>query len=138
MERQKVLHEVEKRQLTSVMNKTKWEGLRRAVDNTFLSDAPCQIKYVLEDTPSPEFLSKTAYQSSDWEDGFPYPSSSIEWMRILPIVFEARGYIIEPEVHDVTEEFHHILRRLKIPFVMEDEIICIYGYVKDTGIFDKA
>jgi len=136
MDRQKRLHEIEKRQLTSVMNKTKWEELRRAVANTLLFNVPYQIKYVLENTPSPKFLSKTAYQSSDWEDGFPYPTASIEWMRILPIVKEARGYIIEPEIHDVTDEFHHILRQLKIPFVMEGEIICIFGYVRDTGIFE--
>lgn len=132
-----MLRVIEERQLTSVMNKTKWEELRRAVAPTCLSEAPYQIKNVLEDTPDSEYLSKTADLSSDWDDGFPYPTASIEWMRILPIVKEVRGYIIEPEIHDLTDEFHHILRRLKIPFVMEGEIICIFGYLRDTGIFDR-
>ncbi|TCI22300.1 DUF6678 family protein [Exiguobacterium sp. SL-9] len=138
MDRQKVLRVIEERQLTSVMNKTKWEELRRAVAPECLSEAPYQIKYVLEDTPDSEYLSKTADLSSDWDDGFPDPTASIEWMRILPIVKEARGSIMEPEIHDVTDEFHHILRRLKIPFVMEGEIICIFGYVRDTGIFERG
>lgn len=133
-----MLRIIEERQLTSVMNKTKWEELRRAVAPACLSKAPYQIKDVLEDTPDPKYLSKTADLSSDWDDGFPYPTSSIEWIRILPIVKEARGSIMEPEIHDLTDEFHHILRRLKIPFVMEGEIICIFGYVRDTGIFERG
>lgn len=137
MNRQKELQKIEERQLTSVMNDTKWEELRRAVATTFPFKPPYQTKSILEDTSDAECLSVKANQSGDWDDGFPYPTASIEWMRILPIVKEARGYIIEPEIHDLTDEFHHILGRLNIPFVMEGEIICIFGYVRDTGIFDR-
>ncbi|TCI39384.1 hypothetical protein EVJ29_01740 [Exiguobacterium sp. SH4S7] len=136
MDRQKELQEIEERQLTSVMNKTKWGELRRAVANTFLFEPPYQIKYVLEDTPDPEFLSKTAYESGDWDDGFPYPTSSIEWIRLRPKVLVYKGAIVEPDVCDMTDELISILTKERIPFIQDNEMIQIFGYVRDTGIFE--
>ncbi|MCT4776645.1 MULTISPECIES: DUF6678 family protein [Exiguobacterium] len=133
MDRRKELHEIERRQLTSVMNNTKWEELRRAVATTFPFELPYQIKYVLEDTPNPEFL---ADQSGDWEDGFPYPTSSIEWIRLRPKVLVYKGTLVEPDVYDLTDELISILTRERIPFVQDNATLQIFGYVRDTGIFE--
>lgn len=124
-EKQKVVTVVNKKQLASVMNNTKWEQLQKCVIDTLPFTPPYQVKYVLED----------AWYWGDWEQGL-RPFYSIEWLRIRPRYVKSRGRLIEPERFDITDEFIELLQKLNIPFVKEDSIICIYGYVKSTETFN--
>ncbi|MEM5594032.1 DUF6678 family protein [Niallia circulans] len=61
-EKQKVVTVVNKKQLASVMNNTKWEQLQKCVIDTLPFTPPYQVKYVLEDAPYPETLIEDVYK----------------------------------------------------------------------------
>jgi hypothetical protein len=134
-EKQKVVAVLNKKQLASVMNNTKWEQLQKFVIDTLPFTPPYQVKYVLEDAPYPETFIEDVWYWGDWEQGL-RPFYSIEWLRIRPRYVKSRGRLIEPERFDITDEFIELLQKLNIPFVKEDSIICIYGYVKSTETFN--
>lgn len=134
--RRKVQTVVNEKQLTSIMNNTKWELLQRAVIETLPFPPSYQIKYVLEDNPEPENFEEDVWYWGDWEEGL-QPFYSVEWIRVCPRYSKNRGMLIEPEIFDITEEFIEILQKLRIPFVTDGNSIYIYGYVKSTEIFNK-
>ena len=134
-EKQEVLEVVNKKQLASIMNNTKWEQLQKFVIDTLPFTPSYQVKYVLEDTPYPENFVEDVWYWGDWEQGL-RPFYSIEWLRVRPRYVKNRGRLIEPEILDVTNDFIELLQKLKIPFVKEDSTICIYGYVNSTEIFN--
>jgi hypothetical protein len=137
--KQKVLSVVNKKQLSSVMNNTKWELLLKSIKDTLQYPPVFQVKYVLEDTPIPENFEEELWYWGEWNDNWihgirPY-YKEVEWIRFRPRYVNHRVIIIEPEIINFTEEFVSMLKKIRIPFVREDDTICIYGYVNTTEIF---
>jgi len=138
VDRRKELHEIERRQLTSVMNETRWKRLNRALSEALCYALPYQIKYLGEDTLFPsESLSEYELLWGEWEDIWIESSlQSIEWIRLRPKVLVYKGAIVEPDVCDMTDEIIFILTKERIPFIQDNKTIQIFGYVRDTGIFE--
>lgn len=138
MDRQKELQAIEERQLTSVMNETRWKRLNRALSEALCYAPPYQIKYLGEDTLFPsESLSEYELLWGEWEDIWMESSlQSIEWIRLRPKVLIYKGAIVDPDVCDMTDELKSTLKKERIPFVQGKETIQIFGYVRDTGIFE--
>lgn len=138
MDRRKELYEIERRQLTSVMNETRWKRLNRALSEALCYAPPYQIKYLGEDTLFPsESLSEYELLWGEWEDIWMESSlQSIEWIRLRPKVLIYKGAIVEPDVFDMTDELISTLKKERIPFIQDNKTIQIFGYVRDTGIFE--
>lgn len=139
MDRRKELHEIERRQLTSVMNETRWKRLNRALSEALCYAPPYQIKYLGEDTLFPsESLSEYELLWGEWEYIWMESSlQSIEWIRLRPKVLIYKGAIVEPDVFDMTDELISTLKKERIPFIQDNKTIQIFGYVRDTGIFES-
>lgn len=133
MDKQKEFLAIEKRQLTSVMNDTKWRKLGKAMEEILPYAPPYQIKYLLEDTLFPEELSEYDSFWVEWDEYYLY---SIEWIRLRSKVLLYRGEIVDPSVYDMTDELISLLKKERIPFVQDKSVIQIFGYVQDTGIFE--
>jgi hypothetical protein len=131
----KVQQAINERQLSSVMNNTKWRRLQSAVKEKFPITPSFQVKFLLDDFAIPEDFGEENWYSGDWDEGLD-PFFAVEWIRVSPKFTSSKGLLLEPEVKDYTEEFIQLLRKLKIPFVKENSTIRIYGYVKSTGIFN--
>ncbi|WP_088068135.1 DUF6678 family protein [Gottfriedia luciferensis] len=132
-EKKKLYKALEKKQLCSVMNNTKWRQLKEVVLTTLPFVPPLQIKTVLEDTPNPQDFDNdnNVYGSGDWMDGVPRPL--IEWIRVRPMRLESNGLNITPKVIDISNEFLEILHKYKIPYKIDNNTIYIYGYIRDTS-----
>ena len=137
-EKKKLYKVLEKKQLCSVMNNTKWRQLKEAVLTTLPFVPPLQIKMVLEDTPNPQNFENDNddYGSGDWMDGV--PRLLIEWIRDRPGRLGSMGLIIPPKVIDISKEFLEILNKFKIPYKIDNNTIYIYGYIRDTGSLIKG
>ncbi|TCI27730.1 hypothetical protein EVJ32_00565 [Exiguobacterium sp. SH5S4] len=137
MDRQKELQEIEERQLTSVMNETRWKRLGQTVSATLPYLPPYQIKYLGEDTLFPsEELSQ--FINLDWDDIWVESSlRSIEWIRLRSKMLLYKGVIVDPDVCDMTDELIDILKKERIPFIQKGDIIQVFGYVRETGIFQR-
>lgn len=116
------------------MNNTKWRGLQSAIKEKFPITPSFQVKFLLDDFSIPEDFGEENWSSGDWEEGLE-PFFAVEWIRVNLKYISSKGLLLEPEVTDYTDEFIKLLKRLKIPFVKEDNTIRIYGYVRSTSIF---
>ncbi|MDR7003005.1 DUF6678 family protein [Neobacillus niacini] len=130
----KVQQAINERQLSSIMNNTKWRGLQSAVKEEFPITPSFQVKFLLDDFSIPEDFGEENWYSGDWEEGLE-PFFAVEWIRVNLKYTSSKGLLLEPEVTDYTDEFIKLLKRLKIPFLKEDNTIRIYGYVRSTDIF---
>lgn len=139
MNRREELQYIERQQLTSVMNETKWKRLNRAVSEELTYALPYQIKYLGEDTLFPsDSLSEYEILWGEWDEiWLESPLRSIEWIRLRPSVLLYKRVILDPDVCDLSTELISILEREKIPFILESETIQIFGYVRNTGIFES-
>lgn len=138
MNRQKELQVIEESQLTSVMNETRWKRLGRAVSEVLKYAPPYQVKFLGEATLFPsESLSEYEVLWAEWGEIWVESSlRSIEWIRLRPKVLIDKGAIVDPDVCDMTNELISILKKERISFVQGKETIQIFGYVRDTGIFE--
>lgn len=125
--RQKVLDEVSRRGLVSMMNNTKWQELRGAVCRELAFGPPFQLKQVLESEPHPASFSEEVSYLGDWSDESLFPFYSIEWMRIRPRYWR-RTSAGRLETPSVEAELLAILQRFHIPLRRDEETIWIYGY----------
>ncbi|WP_337874608.1 DUF6678 family protein [Exiguobacterium sp.] len=138
MNRREELQYIERHQLTSVMNETKWQRLNRAVSEALTHAPPYQIKYLGEDTLFPsDSLSEYEILWGEWDEiWLESRLRSIEWIRLRPSVLLYKGVILDPDVCDMSTELISILERERIPFILESETIQIFGYIRNTGIFE--
>lgn len=123
---------IEKRNLCSYMNNTKWNQFILAVRNQMPFQPPFDIKYLTEtDQKDTEFNSKNIYYCGDWT-GENFPSQdfycNIEWMRVCPRYLKYQGRLIPPITIDATKEFEEILAKYQIPYEVENGLYIIYGY----------
>lgn len=130
-QRMRVLEALTDKQLSSVMNNTKWRELKDAVLHTLPFPPPYQAKYVLEDKLFPEDFEGDVWYWGDWEEGL-LPFYEVEWIRVRPRYQQHRGKLVAPEIVDCTDEFISILQMHNIPFKQENDSIYIYGYISNT------
>jgi hypothetical protein len=130
--KKRVIDVVTEKQLSSIMNNTKWERLQSAVLNTLSFPPPYQAKYVLSEIPSPEHFESDVWYFGDWIEGIT-PFYSVEWIRVRPRYLRHQGKLLKPEVIDISKEFLSILRDLRIPYRLDNDSYFIYGYIADPG-----
>lgn len=130
--KQQVATIVARKNLSSVMNDTKWLELQEGI--TTLPFPPAynekliqwdKAQFTFNDFPSPP-----KYQgdwSSFWEEGLPI-FFTIEWLEIRATYQISQGRLVSPKILDQTEEIHQLLRKLNIPFEQEKDVFTIYGY----------
>ncbi|WP_251129812.1 DUF6678 family protein [Exiguobacterium sp. CH10] len=138
MNRREEIQYIERHQLTSVMNETKWQRINRAISETLTHAPPYQMKYLGEDTLFPsDSLSEYEILWGEWDEiWLESRLRSIEWIRLRPSVLLYKGVILDPDVCDMSTELISILERERIPFTLESETIQIFGYIRNTGIFE--
>lgn len=126
-----VLNCVMERQLSAVMNNTKWGHLQRAVLNNLPFPPPFQAKYVLDDRLHPEKFDRDVWYFGDWIEGLE-PFYAVEWIRVRPRYQRHQGNLVAPEVIDIADDFISILQTHKVPFTEQNDSIYIYGYIAST------
>ena len=119
-----ILQLIQKMQLTSCMNNTRWRELVAVITFREDFDPPVRIKYLLEEKPSSGF--STVWWDEVQQIGF----EVIEWIQIQPWREEHRGRLIKPQVIDYSEFIKHALERQNIPYELEAGIYTVYGYKK--------
>lgn len=129
----KSLHEkaaaiIQKRQLCSLMNNTKWSELVSAVIREMPFPPAFAVKY-LTSGDEPDAPGCAYY--GDWTgENFPPAEAyvNIEWIKVQPRYQKHRGMLVSPETIDASVEFEAILKRYHIPYEEENGVYCIYGY----------
>lgn len=118
--------------LSSVMNDTKWIELQKSIaDLSF--PPPFILKCVTDESDFQTALLHDAPHyygdwSSYWEEGLP-PFFAIQWIKVNPKYGKYRGRLVADEILDETEEFIAILEKFSIHYEYENGIITIYGYI---------
>lgn len=129
--KEKVCRIIEKRNLCSYMNNTKWDELITAIRNEMPFPPPYSIKYITQECAE---ISKIETEDvtywGDWSgENFPQEYYfNIEWLKVRPRYLKYRGKLIAHEVVDERKIFEAILIRYNIPYVEENGLYCIYGY----------
>ncbi|MCM1186286.1 MAG: hypothetical protein NC251_06660 [Lachnoclostridium sp.] len=125
---EKIIHEINTRQLTSYMNNTKWHELTDVIKEQ-LCDIPVQYK-TLFDTEEPEY-----YWTIGGDEYFDHMNmAAVEWFKIACEIKESRyrGRLLAPEVifQDKKEVILQILEKYSIPYEYDEEenAVIIYGY----------
>lgn len=126
---------IEQRQLSPVMNDTKWLELQTAILSIPEFEPAYNIQLLTDNiTYSPIFEQVPTYLGS-WEfiyENYEYslpPFFNIEWIAIQPLYAVRRGRLVEPEIIDKSSMLLDILHKFHIPFEKADEhTFVIYGY----------
>lgn len=125
--RAKVKAEAQRRGLASVMNQTRWEELRA----TMLS-LPFKPVFQLQAIPGPReplWSSDQVTSQGCWCAECIEPFWAIEWIRILPCLWQDRGALVPPVlVGDCSDALRAELKRLSLPFREDDRGFWIHGY----------
>ena len=110
---------IQREQLVSVMNDTKWRELQAAMT----SIQPRYRVKCLSDRSDQEALQS----ERDWAYHLPL-YRWIEWVEIDPICRERRGRLLPDIEHDMAPQILALLRERSIPHEMQSGGIWIYGY----------
>ncbi|MCM1506432.1 MAG: hypothetical protein NC177_04765 [Ruminococcus flavefaciens] len=125
----KVLNILERRNLCSYMNNTKWNELINSMLNDMPFPPPYDIKYIDIDHSTGDDVNKGIYHYGDWYETFLLTENVlIEWVKIKPVILKHRGLLIPPEVIDETQELITILEKYNIPYTEKNNIFIVYGY----------
>lgn len=132
--RKKAVSVVEKRNLCSYMNATKWKELRNAMWDEMPFPPPFILKTIFEKECAEERYFQTDVTFlGDWDEGFLYDNYLdmwfvIEWIKVRPRYLKEKGRLIKPELIDATKQFVDILIKYNIPYEEKDGVYCIFGY----------
>lgn len=127
---EKVMEIIQKRNLSSYMNKTKWKEFLYAMTEEMPLAIPYDYKTLFEDNRE-KLLFGTSY---DIESFNYYYFKSIEWVKLKPKFSEHvhRGRFMSDEIiyHDVEKEFLALMEKYHIPLEYDsrEEVYVIYGY----------
>lgn len=127
----KAMQIIRERQLWSLMNDTKWRELQVAMRTEMPFAPPYILKIISEEICLEEpYFQKDVSYLGNWDDEILCWGEFywIEWVKIRPRYLKFRGKLIAPALLDATEQFLEILHRLNIPYDVEDDMYCIYGY----------
>ncbi|MDO4230211.1 MAG: hypothetical protein Q4C98_10375 [Capnocytophaga sp.] len=129
--RQKVLEYIQKEQLVSFMNKTKWEELRSAMYAMEISPS-YRIKYLFsadnEQDIEKIINENISYGVGVWGEEQFYNYFDIEWVKIEKLREEPQGRLIAPQILDYSQEIRAVLEKFHIPYEEHERFFTIYGY----------
>ncbi|MDE7365262.1 MAG: hypothetical protein K2N27_10370 [Ruminococcus sp.] len=120
---------IQKRNLTSYMNNTKWREFVHAMDEEMSVAVPYDLKTLFEDSHDEYFDTFYDYESFNY-----YDFKSIEWVKVKPVFseYKFRGMLIPDEeiAFDVEDEFIMLMKKYSIPYEydVENKVYIIYGY----------
>lgn len=123
---------VKSKNLSSVMNDTKWLELQQGIGALPFPPAYNEklIQWDKAKFSFKDIKKEPAYfgdWSSFWEEGLPI-FFTIEWLEIRSKYRKYQGRLVPPKIIDATKELIQLLNNLNIPFEQEKDIITIYGY----------
>ncbi|GHT78544.1 hypothetical protein FACS189464_2170 [Bacteroidia bacterium] len=122
---------IQQRQLSSVMNDTKWIELQCAIDTLPFPPAYIQKCLTDKDDFSVWTFDKEPHYLGDWSSFWDEGISlffNIEWIKVRPRLAKYRGRLVTDEILDETEEFEAILTKYNIPYEEDKGTFIIYGY----------
>ncbi|MCW7755326.1 hypothetical protein OOT00_15185 [Desulfobotulus sp. H1] len=112
---------IDKRQLVSVMNKTKWREL--CEDFEKIQDLYVNVRYKL-------ISSDQVYDFGPvWWNLVFDEAATIEWMDFNPIKKEHAGRFIPDKETDISEIILNIFKKHTIPYSIEQKYYRVWGYV---------
>jgi hypothetical protein len=112
---------IQREQLASVMNDTKWRELRALMLEAASFSPRYRVKCLQEPSP-PE----TAWDK-DWRYHLP-TFKTIEWLDIDPVQSDRKGRLVPAVQVDRTAELEALLGSRSIPFEHEGGFLRVYGY----------
>ena len=123
-DRERLRRYIERERLTSAMSDAKWDRLRRVLDAL-----PFRVRFrrrdVREAGPDPKRF------GCDPSLSFVLGGAvSIEWLDLSARFEERRGQLVEPVIHDRTEELKNALLAGGVPFSMVDGYPRVWGYLR--------
>ena len=124
----KVMNLVEQKNMTSVMNNTKWfELISSVIKMPF--QPPYHLKFITdEDENELQIFNEDVCYTGDWDEEILYPFFNIEWVKVRPRYLVFRGHLVEDEIIDETDLFIEVLKKHSIPYEEQDGAFIIYGY----------
>lgn len=121
MKNDELLSYINKHQLVSCMNNTKWNKLIDKITSLSGYNPRVKIKYINEEL-------QYGFSEVWWDlvkrDGYEW----IEWLEINPMVEKYRGKLIAPQIRDYSQFIENSL--VNIPHEFEEGIFRIYGYLR--------
>jgi hypothetical protein len=117
---------IEREQLVSSMNDTKWRELQAAMASVAPYPPRYRVKCLRMLEPHVESWER------DWSTHLP-TYKAIEWVDIDPIRRERRGQLLKDLETDQTDELIELLRKHSIPFEPNSPYLRIYGYRRGAG-----
>lgn len=123
------------KQLSSIMNDSKWLKLQTAILSTPDFEPAYSVQLLtdeIEHSPvfgkAPTYLGAWELIYENWEYA-PPPFFNIKWMAIQPLFEIHKGRLVKPEIIDKSDVLLNILQKYHIPFEKENEhTFVIYGY----------
>lgn len=119
-----LLEIVNKRQLVSVMNKTKWRELCGEFEN--LKNLSVKVRYKLITTEQIFGFSPVWWHELFEETKF------IEWLEFDPIITTDRGLLLSPKEIDISSEIVNVLQKHPIRYSKEQSCIKVWGYISSA------
>ena len=134
--RDDVLKIVNRDQLVSCMNNTKWHEL---IDSLNSIRVDKRVKYIDSDEPS-------NWQPCAWMpvpgyvefSGGPTPFRFIEWLEIKKTASSYMGRLVSDRLTDCSAEIKDVLSKMTIDFEENDLSYVIYGYRRTSQQVDPA
>lgn len=126
---EKIAKIIEKRQLTSCMNTTKWMEFLRVMNEEMSLRIPYAYRTLFDEDGRNDDLYDTCYCQECFNG---YDFRSLEWVKVKPVFCERkyRGRLIDDEEvwYDLKEEFVGRMKQYSIPYEAGNEVYMIYGY----------
>lgn len=133
--REKARAYVEEHQLISVMNDTKWDRFRRAMEEEMPFPPAYHLKTLFD---PPEEIRSFKDEKEVWYGG-DYDREAfagwlyylIEWVQVVPRYWTMEGgrLVHHPVLHDAEPQLRAILEQYRIPYACRDHIYTIRGYL---------
>lgn len=124
--KEKIMEIVYKKNLSSIMNNTKWQELQSEVEKLPFPP-PYIIKYITDEENTENFTNDVKYLG-DWSDEPLKPFFRIEWIKVKPRYLKYQGRLVKDIVIDCSSEFLEILKKKSIPYEEKNGNYIIFGY----------
>jgi hypothetical protein len=121
--RDRLRRHIQREQLASVMNDTKWERLIAVIDSLSF-----EVRFRCQDVRAP--LAQQGGWDSDRYHVLGGDLVAIEWLEISARVEIHRGQLIAPEVQERSAELRKALAAANVPFSIENGNVRVWGYTR--------
>lgn len=118
-----VLKYVNEHQLSSVMNKTKWCELEKALNESEDFIPYVRYKLIYDENPN------TGFTAVWWHELLEI-AETIEWLEVDPFKREWLGRLVADRVTDFSDVVSAQLAQYSIPYSIENGMFRIWGYLR--------